>query len=380
MKQHILYTIFVAFVFTTACQSDIQETESSESFNLNQEDIFIQQNVFESNDLGFISPEKYNRETKIFCTGMIDVPPENRAVVSAMMGGFIRKTPFLIGDHVKKGQELIVIENPEFVSLQQQFLEASAKESYLLSEYERQKTLNKENINSLKQLKQVESEYMQAKAQKSGLTEKLRMLNIDLVRVLKGEVISRVAIYAPISGVISKVNVNQGTYVDAAKPILEIIDTDHLHLELKVFEKDLVKLEIGQKIRFKLPETSGETYNGNVFLIGNTIDEINRTANIHGHLEDVEAHFAVGMFIEAIIILKEDEQWGVKNSAVIKTNEENFLLKLVELKDSVYHFKKVDLSEFSEESEFLHFDGIEQDTSAKFLIGAYHLVGVEAEE
>ncbi len=62
---------------------------------------------------------------------MIDVPPENRAVINATMGGYIKTTPLLIGDNVRKGQALVTIENPEFVRLQQEYMEVNEQLTYL---------------------------------------------------------------------------------------------------------------------------------------------------------------------------------------------------------------------------------------------------------
>ena len=84
----------------------------------------------------------------ILANGTIDVPPENRAVVNASMGGYIKTTPLLVGDKVVKGQLLVSVENPEFVVLQQQYMEVNAQLAYLKAAYERQTQMKKENISS----------------------------------------------------------------------------------------------------------------------------------------------------------------------------------------------------------------------------------------
>ena len=53
-------------------------------------------------------------------------------------------------------------------------------------------------------------------------------------------------------------------YIAASDVILEIVDTSHLHLELAVFEKDILKIKVGQKIKFTVPEASKEIFDADV--------------------------------------------------------------------------------------------------------------------
>ena len=184
---------------------------------------------------------------------MIDVPPENRAVVNATMGGYIKTTPLLVGNKVKKGEVLVTIENPEFITIQQEYMEVNEQLTFLKSEYDRQVTMKAENITSQKSYLKAKSDYKTAVARHTGLDKQLRMLNISPSRVREGEISSIVSIYAPMSGSITKVNVNKGSYVSPANEIMEIIDTDHIHLELSIFEKDIMKVKKGQEIEENEP-------------------------------------------------------------------------------------------------------------------------------
>ena len=107
------------------------------------------------------------------------------------------------------------------------------------------------------------------------------MLHISIAQVEKGNISSTSSIFAPISGSITKINVTKGTYVSPASPILEIIDNTHIHLELSVFEKDIMKIKKGQPIQFQIPEASSDTFDAEVYLVGTSIGE-NRTIKVHG--------------------------------------------------------------------------------------------------
>src|SRR5690606_8077543 len=245
-------------------------------------------------------------------SGMIDVPPQSRAVISAFAGGYIKSTPLLVGNKVSKGQRLVTLENPEFINMQQNYLETAEQLSYLKSEYERQKIMFDEKISSQKSYLKAESEYKGNLARYNSLKKNLEMLNINPASVEAGNIVSQVNIYSPIEGSVTQVFVNTGTYVSPADKIMEIMNTDHIHLELKVFEKDLLQLKKGQDILFSVPEASKEIFNGNVHLVGTSIDPNTRIAMVHGHIDERdERNFTAGMFVEAQIVTGTSDQWAL---------------------------------------------------------------------
>ncbi|MCK0192124.1 efflux RND transporter periplasmic adaptor subunit [Arenibacter sp. F20364] len=282
----------------------------------------------ENMELGRISQQNFPVEVVV--AGTIDVPPQNKAIVSAFIGGYIKRTPLLIGNKVKKGQPLLTLENPEFVQLQQDYQESFEQLNFLKSEFERQKSLVAENITSQKNFLKAESEYKRNLARYNGLGQKLKMLNISPENVEKGILTSETTIFAPIDGSITKVNVSKGMYVSPADEIMEIVNTDHIHLELSVFEKDIMNIKKDQKIRFKISEASQEYYEAEVYLVGTSIDADSRTVKVHGHLHDDENHnFAVGMFVEAAIVTSNKSINALPIESVIVQDNNHYVITLV---------------------------------------------------
>lgn len=260
-------------------------------------------------------------------SGMIDVPPQSRAVISAFAGGYIKNTPLLVGNKVSKGQRLVTLENPEFITMQQNYLETAEQLSYLKSEYERQRIMFDEKITSQKSFLKAESEYKSNLARYNSLKKNLEMLNINPASVQAGNIVSAVNIYSPIDGNVTQVYVNTGTYVSPADKIMEIMNTDHIHLELKVFEKDLLQLKKGQEILFTVPEASKEIFKGEVHLVGTSIDPNTRIALIHGHIDEKdEQNFTAGMFVEAQIVTGTSNQWALPENAVVEMEGKNYVL------------------------------------------------------
>ncbi len=325
--QNIIYTLITVFV--VGCGDSKTKGETEENFENEPEINVIQvtKKQFEDSgmQLGEITEQSFPKTVET--TGMIDVPPQNRAVVSTFSGGYIQKTPLLIGDKVRKGQVLVTLENLEFVEMQQKYLEVAEQLTFLKSEYDRQKTLTEEKISSQKNFLKAESDYKKALATYNGLKKKLEMLNINIKSVESGTITSVVTLYAPIHGSITKLNITKGAYVSPADEIMEIVNTDHIHLELSVFEKDILQVEEGQKILFKIPEAIEGSFEAEVHLVGTSIDTKNRTVKVHGHLEDDKAHnFVVGMFVNAQIITESTQAKALPKDAIVITDEGTFVL------------------------------------------------------
>jgi len=337
-----LYIILFALVFI-ACgnektnESEVTQTEPDHDY------ITVTKAQFESEEMAFGSLEEFDFNQSIKVNGMIDVPPQNKSSISTFIGGYITKTPLLVGSEVKKGQLLVTLQNPEYVEIQQNYLEVAEQLNYLKSEFIRQKTLFDEQITSEKNYLKAESTYKSNLAHYNGLRKKLQMMNINPKRVEQGSISSSINLYASINGFVTKVNVSNGTYVSPSDVIIEIVDTDHVHLELTVFEKDIMNIKKGQKIQFQIPEASKEIYEADVYLVGTTIDAVSRRVQVHGHVHNDKENFIVGMFVEAEIITESAKSLGLPQEALIKLEDETYILILEKKENNEFHFEKVKL-------------------------------------
>ena len=345
MKTYILKSalLFLILGVIVSCDTSKTSEKENEANEINENIIEITSSQFKNSimELGKVSSKTFTNGIKT--NGYIDVPPANRAKVSAIMGGFVKNSPLLIGDYVKKGQFLLTIENPDFIEIQQKYLEISEQISYLKSENDRQKTLFEEKITSQKNYLKAESVYKSALASHNGLTQQLRLMNIKPENVISGKITSTIAIYAPISGSISKVYTSVGEFKNSSEVLLEIIDDKHKHLELVVFEKDILNVKKDQAIRFNIPESSSKSFNAEVHLVGKSIDE-NRTVKVHGHLENENEPFLVGMFVEAEIITDSTQKMALPTNSILEEDGDFYVLALNSKNDSAYIFEKVKIT------------------------------------
>ncbi|WP_293297549.1 efflux RND transporter periplasmic adaptor subunit [Allomuricauda sp.] len=371
-----IFSITVTFLLLMGCgNKNKPETESETQEGTSG--IVVTQAQFQSNGFTLGKLEKRAFPKIVETSGTIDVPPENRASITAFMGGFVKTTSLLIGDQVKKGQLVVTLENQEFVQMQQDYLEVFNQLDFLKSEFERNQTLFEEKIASQKNYLQAKSNYETAKARYRGLKEQLQMLNISPSKVEQGNITSVTPIYAPISGSVTKMNVAKGSFVSPATEILEIIDNDHVHLELTVFEKDILQVKKDQMIQFRIPEASEKAFNAKVYLVGKSIDNEKRTIRVHGHLENEdEANFLPGMFVEAMILTDTAQNTSLPEEAVIESEGTFYVLRLIEQKDGNYVFERIPIEKGNTFDGYTELNSSGLTETDQFLTkGVFDLIG-----
>ncbi|TXD46854.1 efflux RND transporter periplasmic adaptor subunit [Polaribacter sp. IC073] len=361
-----LYTLLFLLLLL-ACGNKEKLTETIQEIKINSNQIKISKEQFESEKMEFGELATQDFNTIINVNGMIDVPPENRASVSTFIAGYVTNIPLLIGDKVKKGELIASLKNIEFVEIQQQYVETSVQLKFLKNEYDRQKTLFDEKITSQRKYLEAESVYKVSLATYNGLRKKLQMLNIDPVAVAQGKITSTINLYAPINGYVTKVNVNIGSFVSSASELIEIINTDHIHLELNVFEKDITKIKKNQKIHFKIPESSNKTYEAQVHLVGTSINK-NKTIKVHGHINNEEKNnFISGMFVEAEIICLPKKEIALPRAAILKNKNKSIILVLSSEKENTYIFDKVSIDKGSENENYTQINNYKAIEGRKIL-------------
>jgi cobalt-zinc-cadmium efflux system membrane fusion protein len=326
----IIYGIF-AFVMLTliSCNSS---KDSNEPIQLeeksNSREVSITTSQFSSSqmELGKFSQQVFHQSVKT--NGMFDVPPENKASVSAYFGGYVKELNLLPGQKVKKGQLLFTLENPEYVQLQEDFLVAKAQLGYLKSDFERQKELVKDHVTSQKNFLKAESEFRVTSATYESLKKKLSLMNLNPNNITENSIRSTISVTAPISGFITSVDAEKGMFLNPADIAATITNTDHLHIELNIFETDFPQVEIGQEIKFRLQKEGSKYYQAKVYLISKSIDPQKRTANVHGHLmnDDEERLFAPGMYVEAEIFTTTDSLPALPNEAIVNLEDRHYVL------------------------------------------------------
>ncbi|HEX6226824.1 MAG TPA: efflux RND transporter periplasmic adaptor subunit [Chryseolinea sp.] len=303
MKTFNLYHILIAFctcVSQLSCTKEkVNEIQQEHTDNHGDENVELTaaQARTAGIELGKVENKQISGTIKV--NGVLDVPPQQLVSISVPLGGFVKNTSLLQGSRVKKGQVIATIENLDFIQIQQDYLEAKGQLELTEADYQRQQELAKENINSQKTLQQAKANLTTWRARYNALREKLNVININVKELESGVMTSAVNLYSPIGGYVTAVNVNIGKFVTPTDVIFEIVDTEHLHAELIVFEKDVRKLKIGQKVRFTLANET-EDRMATIYLIGREIGK-ERTVQVHCHIDEEDTELLPGMYLSALV-------------------------------------------------------------------------------
>jgi cobalt-zinc-cadmium efflux system membrane fusion protein len=255
--------------------------------------------------------------------GTIAVAPQNLATVSMPLGGFIKNTSLMPGNTVRKGQTLAIIENQEFVDIQQAFLEAKSKLEFSEAEYNRQNELYNNDVSSQKNLQQVTTDYKSLKTQVKALEQKLALIGIDPARLQEDNISSSVALLSPISGFVKTVNVNIGKFVSPSDILFEIVNSDKLFLELTLFEKDADKVSAGQKIRFFINNET-EEHDAVIYQTGKSINS-DKTYTVYASVIGTCKNVLPGMYVNAIIESTSNEVTALPSDAIVSFDDKDYI-------------------------------------------------------
>lgn len=395
-KLIILISIFNIFFWGCTPQEAPKHGHSHgndghEEHNDHQEEIKLSANQIKTIGLEYGSFQQIKVSNYIKASGQLDLPPNNVIAIHAPQAGFVQQSNYLVGDKVQKGQVLTTLAHPSYIQLQQKYLEAYSQFQFLEKELERQKELNKVNANAEKKLQEVQSNYLSTLANKNALAEQLKFMGISISALQQGKITSKIDLKAPSDGYITHMNIHKGLFVKPEEELFEIVDNDHMHIELQIFEKDLFKLKKGQKISFTLPAISDKVYDAKVYLIGQSFDNESKTVQVHGHLIHENPKFIKGLFTDAKVWLDEQTVNALPSKAVIQEKGKAFIF--VKKEDSKHqhkkkhnhhkhnhahsetHFEKVPVKIIAEEGDFIGIEPlIKLDKNAKIVTeGAFFL-------
>ena len=255
--------------------------------------------------------------------GKIDVPPQNMVSISVPLGGYLKSTRLLPGLHVSKGEVLAVMEDPQYIQLQQDYLTAKAQLSFNESEYKRQKDLNQSKAASDKVYEQAKTTYQTQYVLIKSLEQKLRLIGLNPANITAGNISKSINIYSPISGFVSAVNVNIGKYVNPSDVLFELVNPNDIHLALTVFDKDLNKLAVGQHLLAYTNTHPEKKYPCEVILISKNLSGDN-AAQVHCHFEQYDKSLLPGMFMNADVEISGANTAVLPDDAIVRFENKNY--------------------------------------------------------
>ncbi|MEY3239625.1 MAG: hypothetical protein RIR11_1063 [Bacteroidota bacterium] len=270
------------------------------------------------------SPERRKLGNTIKVNGFMEAPPQNIISISCPLGGYLKQTKLLPGLKVRRGEVLATLEDPQYITLQQEYLATKARLEYLSADLARQEILNRDQSSSDKVLQLARSEYQTQQINAKALGEKLKLIGINPERLTVDAISKNIQIYAPIDGFVAAVKVNIGKYVAPTDVLFELVNTDDIHLTLNVFEQDLAGLAIGQKVMAYANADPNTVYPAKIILISQNIGE-DRSVTVHCHLDQKNKVLLPGMFMTAMVETQNENAITLPNDAILRFENAHYV-------------------------------------------------------
>lgn len=326
----------VATIMLASCsqQPKTEEKEAAEKEKPKEKTagIIISQSQLDAVGIKLGYLERKNLKSVVKASGQLEVPPQNKAEVTLLMGGVVNQVFVLEGQHVNKGQKLATIENNQLIQLQQDYMAAQSSLTYATKEYERQKELNEANAGTGKVYQQSQSTLQTEQAKVAALSRQLRQVGVSPESAAHGRFITQIPVYAPISGTIGKIVIQTGSYAEPARPLMNIIDNSKVHCDLVVYEKDLFKVKAGQHVYFTLTNQDNREITGKIYGVNQSFENESKAIIAHAVIEQAAKNNLIqGMYVSALIDVGQQTATAVPTESVIKTGGKEYIYYLVKV-------------------------------------------------
>lgn len=322
----IYSSIIFVFLCLVSCQSDKKESQSKKVLTP-ENSIQLSDAQIKNAKLVVGYPEERTVKGILQLQGTVTVPPKSVVTVSIPLGGYIKKTDLMAGMHVRKGQVLAVVEDMQYIQLQQDYLTAKEKFQLAQSEFNRQKELNAKKASSDKLFEQTATEMQTQHIYMSSLAQKLGLLGINVKKLTASTISKTVVIRSPINGLVAKINVNVGKYISATDMLFELIEMSDIVLTMNVFEKDIQQLSVGQTVMAFTNANPSKKYKAKIAYINQSLND-DRAAEVICKVNQYESSLIPGLFINAEAEFNNEKAITVPEDAVVRWQGKFFVFSV----------------------------------------------------
>jgi len=242
-------------------------------------------------------------------TGKIQAHQFRKAIVSYPFPARIAQIHVRPGDWVDPGKPLVTLQSEAVGEAKAEFFKTLADHELALSNFEREKRLFDRGAGAGKNVQTAEAEVKVAEAARNAAEKKLHILGFTEEQVRASgsvhEINPLITLFAPIAGNIVENSVVMGGMVDQATEILTILDPRLLCVDADVYERDIAKVRLGQRVDVTVPAYPGLIFKGTLKYVGDVLKEDTRTVTVRTEVENEGRRLKPGMFATLDIVLEE---------------------------------------------------------------------------
>lgn len=343
-----LFIITGILIFTfAACKQKKEATDEKENSEVSSTEdglttVALSAQQYSALGIKVDSLRKRNFSSVVVANGQLEVLPQNEASVTAIIGANIVSIDVFEGKKVNQGQVLAYLSHPDLLNLQTRYLNSWNQLQYTDKEYQRQKRLYEEQVGSGKDFQKIQSDFQSLTSEVNNLEAQLKLLKLEPEKIRQGTIYEKVPVVSPINGFIEKVDVKTGQYVEPQKQMFEVVNNDHIHADLMVFEKDIYKVKEGQKVAFSIESLSGETLSARIFAVGKSFEQNPKAVHVHAEIENKKGLLISGMYITGRISTGNDYVNALPEGAIVNEGGKSYIF-LREKEKETWRFIPVEI-------------------------------------
>lgn len=337
-KNFIIITILSVFLSLTQCKNKEEKQQVQNETATNENEVTLSDAQLKTTPIVTTELTEHQISRILKLNGKIDVPPQNLVSVSIPLGGYLKSSELLPGMKVSKGEVIAIIENPQFVQLQQDYLQAKSKLHFAELDYERQKTLNQSQASSDKVMQQAQAEMNIQRIAMNALAQQLQLINVNPATLTVSSIKKSLPVYSTVNGFVSKVHVNIGKYVNPSEVLFELVNPDDIHLNLKVYEKDVQFLKPNQPFVAYTNMNPEKKYYGEIFIVSKDVTS-NGIVEVHCHFNQYDHDLVPGMYMNAEVEISSMMSNTLPDESIIQFEGSNFVF--VETKKQTYELTPI---------------------------------------
>ena len=348
----IAWVVFAFFAKQTGQEAHAHEDhEHEEEVDFNH--IPLTEKQVYAVDLKMGVAQNREMDVTISAKGALVLRAQNMGEVASLMGGVVKAIYVKEGQVVKKGQVVATVENTDVVSLQREYFTAYKESELAKVDMERQLLLSKQGAGVKRTLQQAQKDYQVAHANLLGIGRQLAQMGISTSAVAKGKFTTAFPLRAPISGVVSQLTASLGSYADMQTPLMKIRNTQAVECDLNVFEKDLAKVKVGNRVTFSLTNQPGVKLSGTVYGMNQYFNDGSKSVAVHVKMDDASLktsrinHIKLfdGMYVSGQIATGSQRCLALPSEAIVSTDGKQYVFALNgEPKKGEYSFSRHEVS------------------------------------
>lgn len=337
--------VYVLSVLMFSCAENQTPAEHKEDISTHAPELVtFSKEQFERVGIKLGRVEMKNIRSVVRANGFLKVPPQNQADISIPVGGIVQSIVVREGDFVAKDDTVAWLRHPDYIKLQEDYLITKSRLIYLDGEYNRSKSLSASQFESEKNLQEIASAYLAERARSLSLAQQLELINIPLNDVEEGNFARSIPLLSPIAGSVTKILSSIGMYADPEKPILQVVDNSHVHVDLLIYEKDIFRIRPGQTVHFVLTNQNNREIDGVVFSVSKAFENDSKSLAVHADIKNPAQHGLIpGMFVNALIEVDSSRSPCLPSAAIVDVEGKKGIFVLHESEAVSFSFRFVEV-------------------------------------